>query len=241
MEGLVLPEKVRTPMSAITNSLEQLSLTFLALIQPHRAHNETSWREIGQALYTYHAGKPSGLEAWIRFSQNSPHSEEECRHLYRSFHISHNIQTLAQYAREDSPQAYDAWHQSWCQEALRWALTCCHADVARALYRIHWLDYCCNSISQLTWYQYQNQTWVQLPTDRDVSPMMWEDLIQRYNSFLDQTIQELHDHPDKEVQVTIKRLKVILDKLKSVSYRQCVMREAVELFYRPNQKSTQCC
>ena len=63
---------------------------------------------------------------------NSGSLSDTCRGLYHSFSGSTiTLNTLAWYARGDSPDRYASWHKEWCMSSMEQALSMHHTDVAR--------------------------------------------------------------------------------------------------------------
>ena len=209
----------------------------LPLLSRERVETDHFWIDVGKALYTTDPTE-NGLKAWIRFTERSDaHSAEECRSMFGKFGNDNclTLKTIAWYARTDSPEAYQKWHLEWCRSAMMKANSCAHTDVATALYRIYWLDFVCASLTKKKWYHYTDHRWTELDDGITLRRFISSDfryLFEKLHADLSKQRQEASDDRDKDLlSVDLKKLETLINKVKTVHFKQSIMKEAAEFFY----------
>jgi hypothetical protein len=128
---------------------------FVNMWEPNRVFSPIYWTDVGRALRTFWIKDPRrGLTHWVEILRStwdrsrkdqkalSPDMvRRTCTSLYKTFLPGEvDIHTLAWYARIDSPVDYYKWHDSWFMPAFVSSLRSTHRDMARAFYRMYWLD-----------------------------------------------------------------------------------------------------
>lgn len=228
-----LMTKDESPMDIVDRLLPMLSRD--------RIETEHYWIDVGKALYNCDQGGENGLNMWIHFTEKSDnHSADDCRALYPKFNLNNplTIKTIAWYARQDSPEAYAAWHKSWCYPAMDKATSLSHTDVAIALYRVYWLDFVCASAGDRRWYYYNNHKWLFLDDGITLRQYISGDFRQRFEHLrtdISKQIQESTDENFKtSAEIIIKKIGELIKKLKNVSFKGNLVREAIEQFHDPN-------
>lgn len=230
----------------------EISETFIGMLDNQRFLSEAYWKEIGRALYVSDKGGDNGLLAWIRHSEksltaidNAPEYmivdetiSETCRNLYYTFaNSSIDKETLAWYAREDSPDRYANWHKEWCSPSMERALTGLDTDVAIALYRVYWLDflYCSSSTGKGKWFQFGNNRWVERNQGIELRKAISSDFVRRFEAIRAVLSRQIHDSNDENFkssgETTIKKLTSLIGKLKTVPFKSRLMTEATEQFH----------
>lgn len=232
---LMTPTQNSTPVTEA--SFIEMSEQLLPMLNRQRVENDHYWLDIGKALYTCDYGGENGLNAWIRFTERSDvHSEEDCRQLYYGFRDNNlSIKTIAWYARQDSPEAYEEWHKQWYAPAMEQATSCLHTDIALALYRVYWLEYVCTRMKPATWYHYRNHRWVIQDNGVALRKTISDDFLRRYErlrTYISQKGQEATDDGTRQsCEIMIKKITTLIAKLKTYSFKTNVMHEAMELFH----------
>ena len=131
----------------------------LPLLKIHRFNAEPYWMDIGRALYNITDGGDEGLELWIHYSSQSKvegRDAKSCESQYyklRDSPVSHR--TIAWYAKEDSKERYEAWHQEWIESIIGGNFEASHEDIAEVLWRTFWLEYMCVGMTKNCWYQFR--------------------------------------------------------------------------------------
>lgn len=214
-----------------------MACRFLPMLSRERVENDCYWYDVGKALYSCDAGGERGMMEWIRFTEKyDAHSEEECRQIYPTFRDNTlTVETIAYYAREDSPESFAEWHFQWCKPSMDKALSCLHSDVAECLWRVYWLEFKCSSMDHNRFWQFKNHRWIRLDHGVDLRKKLSDDFLNRFEALrtdFSRMIQENDDPAQKDMlEVKIKKATTLISKLKTVTFKSNVMKEAAELFY----------
>lgn len=221
----------------------------LQIISTTRYRNEAFWSDIGRALSTITDGDDSGMRTWMRYTQRAIGDdelplfmstfgsiEEACRSAYYSFPSHYvTVKTLAWFAMEDSPERYKEWHRDWLMKTMEKASSCLHTDVAIALNRCYWLDYACAQPGKNVWYNYKNHRWTAIDQGVDLKRLMSSEFLRRFENqrtYLSRQIQESNDEGFRtNAELTMKKLSNLIAKLKTVSFKSNLLREAQEHFH----------
>jgi phage/plasmid-associated DNA primase len=220
---------------------------FLEMVKPHRFLDEASWMDIGRALYHTHVGDETGLLSWMRATQlflneyegqlprHLTNLEERCRLAYELFSSTFiTIKTLAWFAKEDNLLAYNEWHRNWSQFVMQQAIECTHAKVAKAFYRVYWLDFACATISKNAWFQFRNNRWMPVDCGYTVRTMMSDDFVKRFEGIRYELTRQKLDARDEGLrtilEATMKKLGQLINKLDNRGFKNSVASEAMDLF-----------
>lgn len=140
------------------------AIAMLELIDPKRFENQGCWINIGRVLFTIYNGEEAGLQVWIQYSERAKVPDVGlCSILYPTFDTSEGstVKTLAWYAREDAPTAYQAWQTQRINQGIDAVLNGpddAMADRISALVsKLHWLELV---YTQEGWYRFLNHRWV---------------------------------------------------------------------------------
>ena len=219
----------------------RLAQSLLPLLSPDRATKDYSWLDIGRVLYTIYKGSDDGLNLWSTFSGKASvpgRDKSMCEYRYREFKDNLlSIATLAWYAREDNPGGYQEWHSSWCQKTLSDAMTTNHVDVAKAIYRIFWLDYVFCSESGM-WYEYRTTHFHKI--GKEPIPLR-KKILEKFIPIFEKMRVDLskgsYEDPDKDgadnkdVEYKIKAVNNLITKLKNENYRSTIIKSIKDLFH----------
>jgi phage/plasmid-associated DNA primase len=219
----------------------RLVWNLLPLLSIQRIIQTSDWLEVGRVLHNITNGDLEGLNMWIQFtlriSQPDRH-KEICTQRYPQLRGSPlTVKTIAWYARTDNPTAYDQWHRAWCQQPLTAALTCLHADVAKAIYHVFWLEYICSHSEKNTWYKFNGTRLEKLDNAMDFRKDITNRFIPIYEEMrADATRriwQELQgqDAQKKQLELLNAQISALIKKLKSESYKSTLIKAAHEFFH----------
>lgn len=230
-----LPTPPGTPVTDET--FLEMASRFLPMLSRERVETDHFWVDIGKALYNCDGGGDAGLTEWIRFTEKSDnHNEEECRHLYPTFRDNLlSVQTIAYYAREDSPESYADWHKQWCMPSMDKAISCLHADVAHCLWRMYWLEYKCSSMEHNRFWHFKNHRWMKLDHGITLRREISEGFLGQFERWRTDICRQVNESDDPNLKTTmenkLKKIGTLLAKLKTVSFKNNVMKESAEHFY----------
>lgn len=220
----------------------------LPFIKAERHVKYNTWTEIGKALHWLDKQRETGLEEsvgldmWIEFTEKAVRSygmpgfldgdvRRTCAGRYDSFsNSSFTIKTLAWYARRDSPDEYKKWHDKWCHGALIRSVSCDDCDIAAAMYRLYWLEFCCCYVGdKITWYKFCGHRW-----ERDVGCDALRlkvafDMSARYDALKVSLSEDANgDDPDvrKDAEDKIRSIQSTVRKLRNKGSRYSVIGDA---------------
>lgn len=216
---------------------DYLSTIFLNLLSKKRSEEENYWLDVGKALHCAFEGDDRGLEKWIDFSeQNDVFTREDCTKKYINFTEKKiTLKTLAFYAREDSPEEYAKWHESWYQPSLEKATSCAHSDVAEALYKVYWLEIGCSNLGKNNVYIYKNHVWKKMDCGHILKQLISGDFLKIVEKFRADVAVQIKDSQDKNfkdsAEILIQKICKLITKLKNRAFKSSIFSESIEKFY----------
>lgn len=138
----------------------------LSMISLNRYNIDSYWKTIGMCLYNIYQGEPSGLACWTKWSNKVEYRKNLPADVFlNEYHnFSHNNPytelTLIQYAEEDSPSAYYAWHKNQTDaKIIESSKEGTAGSLARAFYLLYWTKY---AYWNGSWYEFKNTHMVKL-------------------------------------------------------------------------------
>lgn len=211
----------------------------MGMLSRERVENDHYWTDVGKCLYTCTGGSDAGLNAWIRFTGRSDnHSDDDCRSLYYNFRDNNllSIETIMWYAREDNREHYLKWHWERCRLAMTQATSALHTDVAQALYQLYRLEFKCSSAGNSPqFWHFKNHRWHKLDHGVTLRQEISEGFVREFERFrlqISHESAESHSGDDREKnEALIKKITNLIAKLKTVSFKSNILKEAAELFY----------
>lgn len=178
----------RLPMNA-----RDFAKIFMSMISPNRCKEISYWLDIGRALFTCTNGDEEGLEMWGEITDSSgAFSFEDCEAKYQSLRDSGiSYKTLASFAREDSKEKYDAWHQKWIQDGMEEILSSGHSDnsLSTLLYRIYWLDFVCTKLRPQKWFHFTDHHW----KESDEAVHLYKSISEDFRAYFTKMRAKLND------------------------------------------------
>nr|QBK89928.1 MAG: D5-like helicase-primase [Pithovirus LCPAC101] len=208
------------------------------MISPDRAMNESSWLDIGRALYNCDEDDTGfGFNLWVSFSKNGSRSKSDCDTKWGEFEIKNalDVRTLAWFARKDSQNAYKVWHKDKYEKYMIDSLSLFDDDIAKALYWVYWLDYTCKlTDKKITWYRFKNHRWIPVPKGFNLSKKISNEFFRKYEtmhinllsesrkSYVNNVKNVKHDQAD--------RITKIYKQLKNKNSKGNIMSMAIEYF-----------
>lgn len=212
----------------------------MPLLKRERFNQKIYWLDIGKALYKSTDGSEDGLNEWIRLSQDSKIEDidnEAIEELYTSFYDTNiSVKTIAWYAREDSPEGYESWHQGWVRAALEESLTLLDNDMAKAFYRCYWLRFCFVStgVRSGKWYKFQQHKWFLDEMGLELKRLISGDFVKKYEMLRIHYSQQISNAGDdftkSKFEDKIDKIKKITRPLRKNAPKHTLVREAQEFF-----------
>jgi len=202
----------------------------LPLLSKERIIQDHYWLDIVTILYNIYEGNEEGLNILIEFSKEK-RTIEECINFYKRYKLKNfnflSFKTIAYYARQDDPENYTLWHNSWINEALDKSLNSGeYKDLSQVLYRIFWLDYLYNSSSDCLYefrnFYFYNCGKFHFSLDKKI--------MEEFTKIYQKIKTELSDKVSMENEEKIKSINGLLKKLSTSNYRKNIINSCKELF-----------
>lgn len=215
----------------------EIAKELMPMIKLDRCEDYHQWLEMGWVLYCIGDGTVEALDLWLEFSKNTTKnnfSESQCMHLWNGFRKgSYSVGTLRKYAKEDSPKRYSEWKEQKEMKNFKESLAGGHHDLAKALYEDYGEQFVCASITKDIWYEFSNHRWHQIEKGITLRSKISIDLYRKYKqkgaqTYLGDGTLEGQDKFEAER----KNVDKILTQLKSATFKDNIMKECRELFYK---------
>jgi len=130
-------------------------LMFISMWKTDSILSPKYWKVIGAAFCSLCSGGEDGVVGWVKilkgalatskkkcWLRSTSNLHRQCSLAYDKFKAGkHDVKSLAQIARKDSPRAYEKWHSDWVHEAAEVSMDNTEESFARVFYRMEWLDY----------------------------------------------------------------------------------------------------
>ena len=234
----------------------------MRLIDPIRADNYNEWMEIGWILHYVSEGSSEGFDLWNDFSSKTSkpanYSETECLYQWNKMKEDHRnpktIASLYHYAKADNPEEYKKV-QTKKNEALiqNSFLNKGHYSLACWLFEHYKDEFVCASIEKNIWYQFKEHRWYLTSQGIELKKKISTHLRNEVMIFRQKVLMEMSKVPDqeqydsddenekksnnkskkeKDIQDEIKSITSLLGKLDENSFKNGIMKECQELFYK---------
>lgn len=227
------------------------------LLSTERAEKYRTWAEVGWCLFNI--DKSHLMDAWYEFSQKSgkqnKFSRSDCKKEWKKFKDgSLSIGSLCFWAKRDNPAGYKELYKETIQAYKTRALSRTHHDVAILIKRLFEHEYVCSSLVNKTWYQYRNHRWEEVqigfPIRKYISkglPKEYIELKEYLYEKREALLKELSEAKDeknndekitslktslKKITVKLENVEKLIEKFKTVPFKDNVLRECCELFYQ---------
>jgi len=213
--------------------------TLVDMLSESRAEDYSQWMEIGWILFNVSQGHTKGLDIWKKFSSKSEkYDEAQCDKLWEKMDVkNYTLSSLKYFAKADSPLPFASWKDSQINSILHQGISMAHNDIAKILHIMYETQYVCVDIQQDLWYEFKGHRWQKNNKAISLRKHMSHQLTNKYAKMATFYMGKLQTEDD-ENQKTIYNTKVInicklIDKLKNNTFKNSVMKEAVEYFYDP--------
>ena len=219
-------------------SLEELTTVrklTLECLGVERAETYDTWVRVGWALRNIDHRL---LESWVDISKRSnKYVEGECPRLWHSMRIGGlGIGTLHMWARQDSPERYREILRVDLVRLIKGSLSATHYDVARVVHHLYRYEFACSNIRNRVWYEFRDHRWRECDSAYALRRRLSNDVFREYVA-AKQLLAQRSTHTDdeaeqKEMLQQCKKLADIALKLKVTAFKDNVLKECCELFYR---------
>ena len=217
----------------------ELAKKLVRILSDLRADNYQEWLQVGWCLHNL---DDRLLPEWVEFSRRSSKFEEGyCENLWNSFIIRSErplkLGSLKKWAQTDSPSEYTAINREQHVGYIKSAISGLHHDVALATYNVFMDEFVCSSVKNNTWYRFFNHRWRPCDSGTVLRVMLSTEI---YNLFKEEAnkAKRIADmaggDPDHPQALIAKKMNDNADKLKTSCFKDAVMRELKDHFYKEN-------
>ncbi len=226
----------------VSQALE-VAKKLMPMLKPSRADSYTEWMEVGWILYNVGEGCQEALELWINFSRlttKENFSEAECVFRWNKMNrCNYTIGSLKFFAKTDNPQLYNTYQLEEQKKLIMASLVGGHADIAKQLYDRHGNTFVCASVEKNIWFEFRNHKWVKVECGITLRTKISTEVIPMYVEVNKSFEQIFNDNAmDGSIQIldgsNKKRMERILCSLKSANFKDSILKECKELFYKEN-------
>jgi len=214
-----------------------VSEQLLEMLNDDRADDYALWMEIGWILYNISEGHQKGLDLWITFSGRSEKFQDGvCEKEWEKMEVKeYTLATLKYLAKNDSPNEYSSWKDNIINHTLQQGINMAHNDIARILFILYENEMKCIDIEKEEWVVFKGHRWQKSKKGVDLRWHISHELVNQYSRLIchySTRAQEEEDQEQKQM-YNSKSLMIskLIDKLKNNSFKNCIMKEAMEYFH----------
>lgn len=213
------------------------------LLAQWRAEDYNSWLEVGFCLYNI---SPALKDAWIEFSKRSDKYEEGACDRWHTFEKRDlNIGSLHRWARIDDPDPkksnYNKVRSEMLQCVIFQSLSGTTQDVAKVVYEMFKHQYVCVDGKGKKWAEYVNHGWKIVNEGLSLKKKLGIEVLNEYLSLIascHMMTQATEDEDKREsYQQRAKSLTDVSYKLRDITFKDKLMKEAIILFNDPTFES----
>jgi P4 family phage/plasmid primase-like protien len=251
--GIVLPLKEKLKKERKKSSGDKRTLgaeealilarKLLPMLSDNRASEMTDWMTVGWILYNISDGSSDALDLWCEFSSRCEEKYDETECFYKWERMTKRnlgIKTLEYYAGIDNPEEYKKFKSDNAEKYVIASLEGSHNDVAKALYAEYGDEFVCASISNKIWFQFVNHKWEEIESGIFLREKISGKIVDKYTDAVKKIHDEIAKCQDKAretmLNARINQIRKLISNLKHATFKDNVMKEAMEVFYDPNFK-----
>jgi P4 family phage/plasmid primase-like protien len=244
----VIPKEQLKKMTETKHIVDNLSVPqalkiaekIMPLIMDSRADTYEEKMEIGWILFNISDGAQEGLDLWLDFLQRNPEKYNEAKAVFRWSKMTKKGMTLGSLkfiARKDSPEKYNELIREEQKSLIYKSLDGGHRDIAEQLYEKFSGQFVCANLEKRVWYEFREHRWVQIADGFTLRSKIATEIVPRYVEE-SQKVNKLNadEDVDKEQTVTnnnkVKSINKIVASLKTAPFKDNIMKECKELFYK---------
>lgn len=170
--------------------------------------------------------------------RSSKFVEGECETAWIKMRSSGlGLGTLHMWAKEDNRDAYNDIIYNELRALIKKSLSGTHTDIAHVIRYMYRHKFVCTSIKFKSWYEFKNHRWHYCDNGVSlrmcISDEVWAEYMTASSEWSRRAI-DMETEDDKiRCQEVAKKMNAIAGKLKTVSFKESLMRESMELFYVP--------
>ena len=209
-----------------------------SMLNEKRANNFHDWINTGLAL---HNTDQSLLSAWIEFSKKccKKFKEGECEKTWKGMKNPSNgnaltIRSLAYWAKQDDPKAFDAFNKEEFKLMMKKSLDGNTYFLAKSVYSKYSDRFVCSSIKTNTWWEFKKHRWNRIDDGYTLKILLSEDFANEYNKEIAEIslkATQISGIEKEELQQRRTRIDKIVEKLMNTTFKETLVKECKNLFY----------
>lgn len=221
----------------VTEAVKMAS-EMMPLIASWRADNYDDWFEMLCVLYCIGDGCQEALDLAIAFSARTSRNNFDqayCIHQWQRLVNTHkySVGSLRYYASIDSPREYEIWKKRKASLRINDTLQGGHNDLAKMLHDCYANVFVCACPVKNIWYEFKNHKWKCTKKGLTLRSKISDDLVHRFQEESKKIRAEIMDEENNSnMQKKDKMVASIIKNLKSAPFKNSVMTEAQEVFYK---------
>lgn len=212
--------------------------SLLWMLSDKRVEDEPLWVRVGWCLRNINT---TLLPLWDEWSQrSSKYSPGECEKRWKRFKpMGYKMNSLCYWAKNDNPEAYEAWLQANTKMAIRYSINCgAHYDIAMILYCKYEDKYkSLNPKRSDDWYYFDNHRWHEMPGGYLLMNEMSTELSREFMKMSNE-YKKLMIHTDQNVvnenKNKMNKCLKLAYQVKDNGFKSGVLKECTRLFYDPD-------
>jgi P4 family phage/plasmid primase-like protien len=205
------------------------------VLDASRVESYNDWMRLGWCLRNIDHRL---LESWDEVSKrSSKYVEGECARLWHTMRAGGlGIGTLHMWAKHDAPERYREILRVDLARLIRNSLSATHYDVACVVHHLYRYEFACSNIRNRTWYEFRDHRWRECDSAYALRRRLSNDVFREYVAAKQLTTARATATDDeaeqKELLQQSKKLADLALKLKVTAFKDNVLKECCELFYR---------
>ncbi len=208
------------------------------ILSNERANNYTQWIEVGWSLHNIDPNSQELLDMWINFSKrSSKFVDGECEKEWEKMRGDGlNIGSLYYWAKIDNNEEYNRIMDRDINRVLTKSIDqVTNYDIAEVLYKIYRYEF---KYSNSEWFMFKNHLWHTMKDAMELRQKISTELVKKYMKLIGELNRisssdnaDITEEEKEEAKKKSKKVMDLINKLKTTSFKESLMKECKELFY----------
>jgi P4 family phage/plasmid primase-like protien len=156
----------------------------ISMLSAERATDYKSWNNVGMCLWSICKGCQEGFDLWVKFSQKTLQNNFDiasCVSGWKRFTPwDWNMGHLRSWAKQDSPQEYEAYRAELQAKRVNDSLNGGQTDLAKYLYEKYGHEFVCADITKNRWFQFKKHKWFETQNGNNLYKLIDCDIIGKF-------------------------------------------------------------
>ncbi len=229
--------KLKSSTGNANYDLNQI-LEIVNILSNERAENYAQWVEVGWALHNIDPNSQELLDCWINFSKRShKFVDGECEKEWTKMRGDGlNIGSLYYWAKIDNNEEYNRIMDRDINRVLNKSIDqVTNHDIAEVLHKIYRYEF---RYSNSEWFMFRNHLWHPMKEAMELRQKISTELVKKYmkliselNKIASSDSVDITEEEKEEAKKKSKKVMDLINKLKTTSFKESLMKECKELFY----------